>query len=104
MDIIFHKFDADENGFLNMEEMNLLMQQTEHEEYTLKKWKKVCKKLGANPGAGLGVEQFRDLESAVNLDFTLLFGTTPGLTPPDVTMPPGLDMVQRRAWAKKYSQ
>jgi hypothetical protein len=105
LELIFLKFDADMNGFLDMQETNLLMQQTGHEEYTDKKWKKKCKKLGASPGVGLTLEQFRDVESEfLDLDFTLLFGSTPGLTPPGAEMPEGLDKVQQRAWAKKYSQ
>jgi hypothetical protein len=105
MELIFLKFDADMNGFLNMEETNRLMLQTGHDEYNLKTWKKMCKNVGANPGPGLTVEQFRNVESEfVDLDFTLLFGNTPGLMPPGLEMPEGLDMVQRRAWAKKYSQ
>lgn len=105
LDLIFLKFDADMNGFLDLQETNELMQQTGHEEYNQKRWKKLCKTVGANPGAGLAVEQFKDVEAKfTDLDFTLLYGITPGLTPPEVEMPKGLDMVQRRAWVKQYSQ
>ena len=104
LELIFLKFDADMNGFLDMQETNQLMQQTSYEEYNLKKWKKLCKSLGANPGVGISVEQFRDESEFIDLDFTLLYGNTPGLTPVGVEMPEGLDIVQRRAWAKQYRQ
>jgi hypothetical protein len=38
------------------------------------------------------------------MDFTMLFGSTPGLTPSGVEMPPGLGTVQQKAWTKKYRQ
>lgn len=87
LELIFVKFDADMNGFLNMEEANQLMQQTGNEEYNLKKWKNLCKTIGANPGPGLSLDQFRDVQSEfVGLDFTLLVGNTPGIAP-EVDMP-----------------
>lgn len=104
LELIFLKFDADSNGLLDMKECNELMVATEQEEYTVKKWKNLLKKADAGMG-GLNIEQFRDAESGhLEMDFTMLFGSTPGLTPPGVEMPEGLDIVQQKAWAKKYQQ
>jgi Ca2+-binding EF-hand superfamily protein len=102
LELIFLKFDADSNGLLDMQESNELMRSTGQQAYTAKQWKKLLKSAGAGLG-GLNIEQFRDTESGhLEMDFTMLFGSTPGLTPPGVEMPQGLDTVQQKAWAKKY--